>query len=94
MEKLMRVLSRCISWLTYDGLLHYTVSLTLMVILEVFLGIEIAFIITFGLGLWRELYDKKRKGYFEWHDFICDLIGVGIPVVLHLFKLSIFFIIK
>ena len=41
--------------------------------------IPVAGFMVFFIGLGKEVYDSIKKGKsIEWHDLICDLIGIAI----------------
>lgn len=66
-----------------DGLLHILVSALLLV---TFYGIKPdmigASIMTIGLGIFKEVYDKTHNGSATWHDIICDFIGICVGLLI------------
>lgn len=65
-----------------DGYKHIVVSAILTVGLGLFLPTWVAAIVTLLIGIGKEVYDKiSNKGYAEWKDLICDLIGILIGVL-------------
>lgn len=65
-----------------DGLLHYSISLTLSSILST-LGTPVWCVLTLvvGVGIAKEVYDKATgKGCAEWKDLICDIVGAILGV--------------
>lgn len=60
-----------------DKLKHIVVSAIIMVALSLVLPKWIAAIITLSIGIGKEVYDKvSKKGWAEWKDIMCDIIGI------------------
>ena len=75
------------SWIRKDGWLHIGVSTVLVMIFSGILiavkewnmALPVAGFLAFFIGLGKEVYDSIKKGEsIEWHDLICDLIGITI----------------
>ena len=71
--------------LAKDKLIHCFGSALVVFILCHFMTMRLAFGITIGLGIIKEIvYDKwMGKGTPEWEDFIADLIGVGLGGIFY-----------
>ena len=59
-----------------DKLMHFTVSALLAVVFGLFLPWWAAGLIALGIGVGKELWDKRHNGVPSWHDVICDCIGI------------------
>ena len=80
-----KLLLKIKNWIRIDGLLHILFSTLILLFFDSFLPIWVANIITILIGIGKEIYDKvSKKGYAEWHDVICDIIGVGIGNIIGL----------
>lgn len=79
-----------ISLIGNDKLLHFTVCLLLTLILYAVgsaLGLGViaiapAFVITMGIGIGKEIYDRKHGGCFDHYDIVSDFIGCFLAIVL------------
>ena len=80
-------------WIRKDGLLHIGVSAVLVILFSLMLlslGYTdpgtlygVSAVLTFLAGLGKEVYDSiKKKEFIEWHDLICDLIGIVIGEII------------
>ena len=65
----------------YDGLKHIVLSAILTVGFNLFLPWYFVPIIVIIIGTAKEIYDGTGKGYCEWKDIICDLIGIAIGIL-------------
>ena len=76
-------MNKIMAYIGQDGLLHIVFSSLIAVVLSLFLPIWLAAIITFAIGLAKELvYDLLlKKGTFELKDMICDAVGIIIGVL-------------
>lgn len=76
-------MDKIITYIGQDGLLHIVFSSLIAAVLSLFLPIWLAAIITFAIGLAKELvYDLLlKKGAFELKDILCDLIGIIIGIL-------------
>lgn len=76
-------MDKIITCIGQDGLLHIVFSSLIAVVLSLFLPIWVAAIITFAIGLAKELvYDLwLKKGTFELKDLICDAVGIIIGIL-------------
>lgn len=76
-------INKILNYIAQDGLLHIVLSSLIAAILCLFLPIWIAAIVTFIIGLAKELvYDLwLKKGTCELKDLICDLVGIIIGIL-------------
>lgn len=76
-------MNKIITYIGQDGLLHIVFSSLIAAILSLFFPIWIVAIITFAIGLAKELvYDLLlKKGTFELKDMICDVVGIIIGII-------------
>lgn len=65
-----------------DGMMHVILSALLASVLNLFLPLELAGLITLAIGMGKEIYDKRSgTGYTEVKDIVCDIIGILIGVL-------------
>ena len=66
-----------------DKLLHFFASATIMAVLAYFLPLVVAFLITFGIGIAKEvIWDKMmKKGTPELRDITADFFGCFLIVI-------------
>ena len=76
-------MSRILSYLGQDGLLHLLMSLILCLILSVFMPLWASASITFFIGIAKELVwdNVLGKGSMEMKDIVADIAGVLIGVL-------------
>ena len=76
-------MSRILSYLGQDGLLHLLVSLVLCLFLSALMPLWASASITFLIGAAKELaWDGAlQKGTVEWKDIVADIAGVLIGVL-------------
>lgn len=68
--------------MTIDKYKHVVVSAIIAVALNLFLPWWVAALITLAIGVGKEVYDKvSGKGFAEWKDIICDIIGILIGIL-------------
>ena len=70
-----------------DGLLHIMASAIILLSLHPFIGYLWSLAITIVAGITKELYDRFSDGAAEWHDLICDAIGIVYASVVILLSL-------
>ena len=72
------------SWIRRDGMLHIVCSLLIVAVLGIIAPWWLAAIVGILVGFCKEIWDGFHGGASNWHDIICDLIGValGIGVIL------------
>jgi len=70
-------------WFARDKVRHFAVSYVITrSLIHYRQKKEIAFGITFSLGLIKEIYDKKiKKSFFSYKDLVWDLAGVGLALI-------------
>ena len=83
MNKVKEILTRVKEHMTkvrgyvrVDGLLHIMASAIILLSLHPFIGYLWSLAITIVAGITKELYDRFTDGAAEWHDLICDAIGI------------------
>lgn len=71
-------------WVRSDGLLHIACSALIVLSFAAFLPIWAAVLIAAIAGVAKEIYDRLNGGVAEWHDILCDAIGIvyGVCVCL------------
>lgn len=76
-------MSRVLSYLGQDGLLHILVSLVLCLFLSALMPLWASASVTFLVGAAKELaWDGALgKGSLEWKDIVADIAGVLIGVL-------------
>ena len=65
-----------------DKILHFLVSFSLVIFLNLLLGLIPSIIISFIIGLLKEIYDKYFGSGFCWKDLLADFIGILIAMGL------------
>lgn len=81
-DKISKFFNTIKNWVRTDGLLHIVVSALICVMLGWINPIWIAPLVTLLIGIGKEIYDKvSKKGTAEWHDLICDIIGIVIGML-------------
>lgn len=76
-------------WLRSDGLLHIACSAVLVFTFAAFLPLWAAALIAAVAGVAKEIYDRHTGGAAEWHDIICDAIGIVYAVCIYLLVLLV-----
>lgn len=74
------------NWIRRDGLLHIETSLLLCMVFDWFMPLWLAAVLAIACGIGWELVGKKFGGVANWHDVICDCIGVVGGVLLILLR--------
>ena len=64
----------------HDLLLHFIVSAIICLVLNLFLPTIGAAIITFTIGILKEIYDSCKGTVFDKLDLIADILGILIIV--------------
>lgn len=78
----MKYLNKLFAWMSSDGMMHVILSAFICAILNIVLPWELAGMITFAIGIGKELYDKySKKGCAEWKDLFCDLFGILLGIL-------------
>jgi hypothetical protein len=74
-------MKRLWKWINRDGLLHLETCALIVLAFSLFLPWWIAGLVSLAAGIGKEIWDRKH-GVCDWHDVVCDLIGVVIGIVL------------
>ena len=70
-------------WIRTDGLLHIETSALIVVLVSIVISWWVGVGVSAVAGVGKELYDRSHEGHCaEWHDVICDGIGVVIGAVV------------
>lgn len=77
-------MKKLIQWIRRDGLLHITVSALLVIAISVLLPVWLSALIALAIGIGKEIWDKYHGGACNWHDIICDCIGLAIGTLITL----------
>lgn len=65
-----------------DKILHVLVCLVLMLELQRFLPVWLAFAVVMTIGVVKEVYDKVTgKGTPDWKDIVADCIGIILGLI-------------
>lgn len=65
--------------LQLDKILHFLVSLVLVVVLNLLIGLFWSVIIVALIGLLKEIYDGR---FFCWKDLLADFVGILFAIIL------------
>ena len=84
MTKVKELITKARSYVRVDGLLHIMASAIILLSLFPFIGYLWSLAITIVAGIAKELYDRFSDGSAEWHDLICDAIGIVYASVVFL----------
>lgn len=76
MTKVKEFITKVRGYVRVDGLLHIMASAIILLSLHPFIGYLWSLAITIVAGITKELYDRFTDGAAEWHDLICDAIGI------------------
>ena len=74
-------MKRIWAWIRRDGLLHIETCALIAILFGIILPWWAAGIIALLAGIGKELWDTKH-GVANWHDAICDFIGVVIGTAI------------
>ena len=78
---LQETVRKIMSWLRADGIQHLAVSALIVVAFGWIRPMWIAPVIALAIGIAKEVYDYvSGKGTAEWHDIVCDLLGIALGV--------------
>lgn len=78
----MKRLNSFFSWIGNDGMKHIILSAILTVVAKWLLPVWVAVALVLLIGIIKEVYDKiSDKGFSEWKDIICDIIGILIGIL-------------
>ena len=87
MIKVKELITKVKGYVRLDGLLHIMASAIILLSLHPFFGYLWSLAITIVAGIAKELYDRYSDGAAEWHDIICDAIGIVYASVVFLISL-------
>ena len=87
MIKVQELITKVKDYVRVDGLLHIMASAIILLSLHPFIGYLWSLAITIVAGIAKELYDRYSDGAAEWHDIICDAIGIVYASVVFLISL-------
>ena len=66
-----------------DKLLHFTVSLALVVLLSLLMPCAVAEVVTLAVGVMKELYDKYvKRTRIDVLDLVADALGAGTGLIV------------
>lgn len=68
------------NYIGWDGMKHFIISSTLTALLALILPWWVAGLVVFGVGIAKEVLEV-RTAPFEWHDVVCNLIGIIIGIL-------------
>ena len=74
------MLNKIWNWVRVDGLLHIEACVAIVLLVGRFLPWWAACIAGAVAGIAKEIWDIKH-GTPDWHDLVCDLIGIVIGVI-------------
>lgn len=69
-------------WLSKDKFKHFFVSYIIYSVSRELTNKENSAIITFSIGISKEIYDGFRKEKFSYKDLICDLLGISFGLII------------
>lgn len=70
------------SWIRRDGLLHLETCALIVIVAGLLVPWWAAGLIALCAGIGKEFWDKEHGGVANWHDVICDAIGIALGVGL------------
>lgn len=70
------------AWLSKDKFKHFFVSYIIYSVSNEMANKENSAIITFSIGISKEIYDGFRKEKFGYKDLIWDLLGISFGLIL------------
>lgn len=76
MTNVKEFVAKARDYVRVDGLLHIMASAIILLSLHTFMGYLWSLAITIVAGITKELHDRFTDGAVEWHDLICDAIGI------------------
>lgn len=78
-----QAVGKAASWFRHDGFDHMVLSALLVLAMGWIRPLWIPAIVALVIGAGKEIYDKvSGKGTAEWHDIICDLIGIALGYLI------------
>ena len=83
MNKLKEIWQRIRGYVRTDGLLHIETSALIFALLSSMACFWFGIVVTAVAGILKEVYDRvSGEGTAEWHDLICDAIGIVIGILI------------
>lgn len=77
------MINRISHWLNEtDKRQHIMVSCVIMLISLLFLAVMSSFILTFAIGMAKEIWDKYYGSGFCWYDILANSLGIVLAIVL------------
>ena len=67
-----------------DGLLHILVAAIIFKVCWLLFGVLFGLILTFVIGVGKEIYDSKTGGKFSNTDLVCDVIGILLTLIINI----------
>lgn len=61
---------------------------TIQIILPMWLSAAITMAIVTIIGVWKEKYDKKHGGIFDWKDLLADELGGAEGIILAIWLIN------
>ena len=74
-------------WKWIRTVLHIGYAALIFLSLEAVMPWWLAAIITVVLFVLKEIYDRYHGGSAEWHDIICDCVGLAYGIIIFLLRL-------
>lgn len=77
----MKKINELFEMIGFDGCKHIILSSVIVVVVNLFLPTWAAALIALAIGIGKEYYDYRKKGFVEKKDLMCDAIGVLIGIL-------------
>lgn len=77
MKRIWEWIKKAWAWLRTDGQLHLLASLSILLLAYLFFPGWVANCLAIAVAFGKEIYDlETQTGDGEWHDLLCDGIGI------------------
>lgn len=77
------MINRISHWLNEtDKQQHIMASCVIMLISLLFMAVMPSFILTFAIGIAKEIWDKYYGSGFCWYDILANSLGIVLAIVL------------
>lgn len=76
---LVALVAPIFAYMQSDGIMHALVCASLTGVIKWIVPWYVAIILVFALGLIRELSQRQHR--LNWHDVICNVIGIIIGII-------------